>query len=72
MVQPLENRVARTPEEMMETLHLDTRWRGARGGDGGAAVAVAERNLSYYFNSLHIQLQPGSIIRQIIRYLNIT
>ena len=65
MVQPLENRVARTPEEMMETLHLDTRWRGAarRGDDSGAAAAVAGRNLSYYFNSLHIQLQPGSIIR---------
>ena len=37
------------------------------GGDGGAAAAVAGRNLSYYFNSLHIQLQTGSIIRQIIQ-----
>ena len=40
-----------------------------RSGDSGAAAAVAGRNLSYYFNSLHIQLQPGSIIRQIIQSL---
>ena len=63
MVQPLENRVARTPEEMMETLHLDTRWRGAKAAMVAPRRRWQEGTYYYYFNSLHIQLQTGSIIR---------